>query len=62
MKFPFGALIYFSKIDPVGNILIDGIISCTITVQEIQGGKGGVLKFTSYSIIGKTFVVSLLFG
>ena len=34
---------FLSEIDPVGIILLDSIISCTITVQQIQGGGGSLM-------------------
>ena len=35
-----------SEIDPVGIILLDSMISYTIAIQQIQGGR--VLKFAKY--------------
>ena len=38
-------LVFLSEIDPIGTVLLDIMISYTITVQEIQGG--GALRKTT---------------
>ena len=47
-RFPLGTLSFLLEIYPIGIILLDSMIFCTINVQEIQGGGGSLSKKGSH--------------